>query len=49
MAPRSAAVEVLADVIGWSGLPKWLPDWQVTERLLGLSLPDDCKELLCTR
>ncbi|WP_157985439.1 SMI1/KNR4 family protein [Lentzea terrae] len=48
MSPRSAAVEVLADLIGWSGLPKWQPDWQITERLLGLSLPDDYKVLLST-
>lgn len=48
MATRSPAVEVLADVVGWSGLPKWQPDWQVTERLLGLSLPDDYKVLLRT-
>lgn len=45
---RSAAVDVLADVVGWSGLPKWLPDWEVTERLLGLALPDDYKALLST-
>ncbi|WP_394617869.1 hypothetical protein JNUCC0626_01865 [Lentzea sp. JNUCC 0626] len=38
---RSAAVEVLTDVVGWSGLPKWQPDWLHTERLLGIALPDD--------
>ncbi|PWK90905.1 hypothetical protein C8D88_101930 [Lentzea atacamensis] len=48
MPSRSAAVDVLADVVGWSGLPKWQPDWQVTERLLGLALPDDYKALLST-
>src|SRR5687767_13131639 len=45
---RSAAVDVLADVVGWSGLPKWRPDWTVTERLLGLTLPADYKALLHT-
>lgn len=39
-------VDVLADVIGWSGPVEWRPDWQVTERLLGLALPDDYKALL---
>jgi hypothetical protein len=48
VASRSAAVDVLADVVGWSGLPKWQPDWDVTERLLGLALPDDYKALLDT-
>ncbi|SES15397.1 hypothetical protein SAMN05216188_12399 [Lentzea xinjiangensis] len=48
MAPRSPAVDVLADIVGWSGSPKWLPDWRITERLLGLSLPDDYKALLST-
>ena len=48
MAPSSPAVSVLADVVGWSGLPKWQPDWEVTERLLGIALPDDYKELLRT-
>ena len=48
MAPRSAAVDVLADVIGWSGQPKWQPDWQITEQLLGIALPDDYKALLET-
>lgn len=48
MASSSPAVSVLADVVGWSGLPKWQPDWTVTERLLGVALPDDYKELLST-
>ncbi|WP_394617867.1 hypothetical protein JNUCC0626_01855 [Lentzea sp. JNUCC 0626] len=43
---RSAAVEVLVDVIGWSGVPRWQPDWPYTERLLGLALPGDFKDLL---
>ncbi|WP_143035788.1 SMI1/KNR4 family protein [Lentzea fradiae] len=38
----------LAEVLGWSGTPKWLPDWDVAERLLGLALPGDYKELLST-
>lgn len=48
MASRSPAVEVLADVVGWSGLPKWQPDWKLTEGLLGTALPDDYKALLDT-
>jgi hypothetical protein len=48
MASRSPAVEVLADVIGWSGLPRWQTDWSHTERLLGVALPDDYKALLDT-
>lgn len=48
MAPHSPAVEVLVDVVGWSGLPRWMPDWRVTEKLLGLTLPDDYKALLDT-
>ncbi|WP_434443517.1 hypothetical protein [Lentzea sp. E54] len=43
---RFAAVDVLADVVGFSGLPKWQLDRMVTERLLGLALPDDYKALL---
>ncbi|WP_394617868.1 hypothetical protein JNUCC0626_01860 [Lentzea sp. JNUCC 0626] len=39
---------MLADVVGWDGFSKWLPDWQVTERLLGIALPDDYKALLTT-
>ena len=48
MAERSVAVDVLADVIGWSGVPNWQPDWQITEALLGVALPDDYKALLST-
>jgi hypothetical protein len=48
VAISSPAVDVLADVVGWSDLPKWQSDWQVTERLLGLALPDDYKALLNT-
>lgn len=48
MASRSPAVEVLADVVGWDGLPKWQPDWGYTEKLLGVALPDDYKALLDT-
>lgn len=44
----SPAVEVLADLIGWSGLPRWQADWQIVERLLGVALPDDYKALLDT-
>ncbi|WP_394617866.1 hypothetical protein JNUCC0626_01850 [Lentzea sp. JNUCC 0626] len=39
---------MLADVVGWDGFSKWLPDWQVTERQLGIALPDDYKTLLTT-
>lgn len=46
MASSSPAVDVLADVVGWHGQPRWQPDWAVTERLLGLPLPDDYKALL---
>jgi hypothetical protein len=42
----SPVVDVLADVVGWDGLPTYLPDWSVTERLLGLPLPDDYEALL---
>ncbi|MFE9747138.1 hypothetical protein ACFYOT_19730 [Saccharothrix saharensis] len=38
MASRSPAVDVLADPVGWTGQPRWMPDWSVTERLLGLAL-----------
>ncbi|MFD4636546.1 hypothetical protein ACFWN2_04470 [Lentzea sp. NPDC058436] len=48
MASWSPAVEVLADVVGWSGHPKWQPDWKRTEDLLGTTLPDDYKALLDT-
>lgn len=48
MASRSPAVDVLADLVGWTGQPRWQPDWSVTERLLGLVLPDDYKALLST-
>jgi hypothetical protein len=42
----SVAVDELARLVGWSGRPKYIADWSVTERLLGLALPDDFKELL---
>lgn len=48
MVSRSPAVEVLAELIGWSALPKWQTDWSHTERLLGVALPDDYKALLNT-
>lgn len=34
MPSLSPVVDVLADVVGWDGLPTYLPDWSVTERLL---------------
>ena len=46
MDSSSAAVNELARLVGWSGRPKYIQDWSVTERLLGLTLPDDFKELL---
>ncbi|MEV0681665.1 hypothetical protein AB0I60_34595 [Actinosynnema sp. NPDC050436] len=48
MAPRSQAVDALVDLIGWSGRPRYIQDWTVTEKLLGLVLPQDYKELLDT-
>jgi hypothetical protein len=48
MASSSPAVDALARLVGWTGQPRWQPDWAVTERLLGLSLPDDYKTLLAT-
>ncbi|GAA2997295.1 hypothetical protein [Actinokineospora diospyrosa] len=40
------AVDDLARLVGWSSTPKMVPDWSVTERLLGFALPDDYKRLL---
>jgi hypothetical protein len=46
LATDSQAVDELARLVGWTGRAAYVPDWEVTERLLGSPLPTDYKELL---